>query len=475
MIPEPVLDHINKNVERSFGDLFEFLGIPDISPLESHAGDVRHAAEWLLGRVSRLGFEARLYETPGHPIVYGEMCHDKNVPTLMFYAHYDVTPPGRLEEWKTPPFIPAMRDDAVYARGAVDDKGQLCTILTALKSIIAVEGKLPLNVKLLFEGEEEMGSPDLKAFICGHKELLRSDAIVIIDIVKYRDNLPAIYYSAKGLIYVTVEVSGPAIAAHSGIYGGEIANPAQALAWMIGSLKDRDGKILIPGFYEHVRDLTPEERSEIASLPFDESQIKALLGISALSPERGYSPLECAMARPTLDVNGIWGGALPGAPEMIIPSSAGALISIRLVPDQRPEDIYRLFKTHIRSITPPGTNVQFHRGACSSPFITLRNSDAVRAASMAIEYAFGTRPVLIRSGGTSAVVPLLEQFLGARDIIITGWGDPGAGEHSPDEHFSFSNFRKGVIATAAMMYALAGIKTGRASASSLPAPMAGPS
>jgi acetylornithine deacetylase/succinyl-diaminopimelate desuccinylase-like protein len=264
--------------------------------------------------------------------------------------------------------------------------------------------------------------------------------------------MPAIYYGAKGLLAVVIDVNGPATDVHSGIYGGEIANPAQALCHIIDNLKDRYGKILLPGFYDRVREMTPEERHEIASLPFDESAIKARLGVNALVPEKGYTPLECVMARPTLDVNGLQGGALPGEPLMIIPAAASALVSMRLVPDQSPDDIYSLFETYVRSITPPGVRVMISKLFSNEPFVTPRDSAAVRISLRAIGYAFGTRPVLVRSGGTSEIVSLLEKATGVKDIIVTGWGDPGDGEHSPDEHFSLENYRRGIIAAASIMY-----------------------
>ncbi|MGA9140996.1 MAG: M20/M25/M40 family metallo-hydrolase [Methanocella sp.] len=458
MIPDAVLKYVNGSYERSIAELAEFLRIPGISSVESHAPDVRLAAEWLLARVRQTGFDAAIYETPGHPVVYAELCLYPDVPTVMFYAHYDVAPPGPPEEWKTPPFSPVIGDGRVSARGAVDDKGQLFTILQAIEAILATDGRLPVNVKLLFEGEEEAGGSGTKAFVETHPEMLKSDILIVIDILKYRADIPAIYYGAKGLLSLSIEVSGPAADLHSGIYGGEIANPAQALASIIDRLKDADGRILIPGFYDHARDITPAERAEMADLPFDEGAIKARTGVSDLVPEKGYTPLECAMARPTLDVNGLWGGALQGEPLMIIPASVGALVSIRLVPDQSPDDIYPLFEAYVRSITPPGVRIKLNRLFGDEPFVTSWDSDAVRVSSRAIRYAFGARPVLVRSGGTSGIVSQLQAATGVKDIVTTGWGDPGDGEHSPNEHISLENYRKGIIATAAIMYELARVK-----------------
>ena len=458
MIPDAVLKYVNDNYERSIAELTEFLRIPGISSVESHAPDVRQAAEWLLARVKRSGLDVTLYGTPGHPVVFAEYRRYPDIPTVMFYAHYDVAPPGPPEEWKTSPFSPVVKDGRMFARGAVDDKGQLFTILQAIDAIMATEGRLPLNVKLLFEGEEEAGGSGTAAFVRAHKDLLVSDCFIVIDILKYRADLPAIYYGAKGLLSVGIEVTGPAMDVHSGIYGGEIANPAQALARIIDMLKDADGRISIPGFYDRVRDITPAERAEMASLPFDEAAVKARTGVSELVPEKGYTPTECIMARPTLDVNGLWGGALRGEPLMIIPAEAGAQVSMRLVPDQSPDDVYTLFEAYVRSLTPPGVLVRLRRLFGDRPFVTPLDSDAVKICSRAIRYAFGTRPVLIRSGGTSGIVSQIQAATGIRDIVTTGWGDPGDGEHSPDEHISIENYRKGIIATAAIMYELARAK-----------------
>jgi acetylornithine deacetylase/succinyl-diaminopimelate desuccinylase-like protein len=416
------------------------------------------AAEWLLGYVRQMGLNARIYETAGNPIIFAELCRHKNAPTLLIYSHYDVAPPGRMEEWKTLPFSPVRLNGSVYARGAVDDKGQLFAVLQGIKSVLAVEGKLPVNVKLLFDGEEEMGSPSMDAFTRKYGDMLSADIVVVVDILKYRNDMPAIYYSSKGLLSVILEVSGPAMSIHSGIYGGDIANPAEALARMLAGLKDRDGKISISGFYNSVRDITPEERADFASLPFDRDGIKALLGVEPIAQEKGYTPIECVMARPTLSINGLWGGALPGAPIMIIPSTTGALVSMRLVPDQRPEEVFRLFEDYVNSMVTSGVRVKLQVESSREPFITPRDSPAVRIAGHALEYAFGHRPVLVRSGGTSGIVSLLKKATSIQDIIATGWGDPGDGEHAPNEHFSIENYRRGIIATAATMYELARMK-----------------
>jgi acetylornithine deacetylase/succinyl-diaminopimelate desuccinylase-like protein len=373
----------------------------------------------------------------------------------MVYGHYDVQPPGPLEKWRTPPFTPTIMTGAIYARGAVDDKGQIFTVLKAIESILTTEGRLPLNIKLLFEGEEEIGSPNMETFVRKHREMLRSDALVVLDVVKYRSDLPAIYYGIKGFLAVHLQVTGPRLEVHSGIYGGAVANPAQALAHIIDSLKDGRGRIRIQGFYDRVRDIEPWERAEMASLPFDEASLKAYLGVSQLTPEKGYTALECMTARPTLDVNGIYGGATGEGLRVVIPASASAVISMRLVSDQEPDVIYRQLLDHINSMALPGVSVNVSLIASADPAIVPQHSEALRAAKSAIEYGFGHRPVMVRIGGSSGIVAPLKRALGVEDIIITGWGDPDEGEHSPNEHFSLDNFRRGIVTSAALFYEFA--------------------
>jgi acetylornithine deacetylase/succinyl-diaminopimelate desuccinylase-like protein len=417
---------------------------------------MQKAAQWLFEYLRRMGLDARLYDTAGNPIIFAELESDRTAPTLMIYSHYDVAPPGHLEEWKTLPFSPVKLNGSIYARGAVDDKGQLFAMLRGIAAVLAAEGRLPVNIKLLFDGEEEAGSPGMDSFVREHAGLLSADVVVVIDILKYRSDMPAIYYGSKGLLSVTVELSGPAMSVHSGIYGGDIMNPADVLVRMLNGLKNADSKILIPGFYDRVRDLTPDEKADFASLPFDRTGIKAMLGVEPVAQEKGYTPIECVMARPTLSINGLWGGALPGAPLMIIPASAGALVSMRLVPDQDPGEMFRLFKAYVDSMVPPEIKARLRIETCSEPYLTSRDSIAVKVAGRALEYAFGNPPVLVRSGGTSAIISLLKKATGVQDIVLTGWGDPGDGEHAPNEHFSIENFRRGAIATAALMYELAG-------------------
>lgn len=432
--------------------------MPSVSTLPAHAGDVRGAAEWLLGELRRLGFEGGLYETGGHPVVYAELCPLDGAPTLLIYGHYDVQPPDPADQWRSPPFSPTIADGCVYARGATDDKGQLLTFLNAIEAILAAEGRLPLNVKLAVEGEEEIGSPNFGAFVASHAGLLKADVVALADGEKYQKDLPSICYGLRGLLYMQVDVSGPAFDVHSGLHGGSVVNPAQALAWILCRLKDASGKVLIPGFYDRVRDVEPWEREEMARLPFDAAAGAALLGVPELVPEAGYTVLESTRARPTLDVNGIWGGFQGAGSKTIIPAAAGAKVSMRLVPDQDPAEIARLFERHVMSAAPHGVTVKVTDLVGSRSLVVARDSAAVQAMARAIEYAFGVRPVFTRDGGSIGAVTALQAGLGIGDILMLGWGDPDDAMHSPNEHFSLENFRRGSLAAAALIYGLAEAK-----------------
>lgn len=451
-----MLDHINKSQERYIKELSEFLKIPSISAPD-HFDDTRKAAEWTLGYAKNLGFSGAIYEIAQDPIVYAELCPYTDAPTLLAYGHYDVQPPGPPEEWTTPPFSPDVRDGAIYARGSADDKGQLFCTLAAIECILDIEGKLPLNVKLLYEGEEEIGSPGMKAFFSEHAGMLKADAVLITDVTKYTKDIPAIYYGLRGGVAFKIEATGPGSSVHSGMFGGAVSNPANALARILGNVKDEKGKIVIPGFYRHVRDIEEWERKEIADLPFDARAMKKYLGISEFTPEEGYTPVESIMTRPTFEVNGMAGGTYDGTMQWNIPDRGGAYVSFLLVPDQDTDEIARLFEEYVHSRTPEGITVNLVKTAPFEPVLLPRNSVAILIAEKAIEYGFGQRPVMVRSGGGIGVVVLLKQILGLENIVITGWNDPEDHEHGPDEHFSLENFRKGMIATAAFIYGLGGI------------------
>ena len=458
-LPGPVVEHLAKGQDKYVERLCEFLRIPSISTLPAHAGDIRKAAKWLLHEAERLGFKGALYETKGHPVVYAELCPHKDAPTVLIYGHYDVQPPDPVDQWCHPPFTPTIQDGCVFARGATDDKGQFLTFFNAIESILAVDGTLPLNVKLVVEGEEEVGSPNFRAFLDAHKDLLKADFIALSDGEKYRADMPSICYGLRGLLYMQIDIQGPKYDVHSGLHGGSVVNPALALSWILSRLKDDQGKVLIPGFYGHARDLEPWERKEMARLPFDEKAEAAMLGVPKLVPEKGYTILESVRARPTLDINGIWGGFQGEGSKTIIPASAGAKVSMRLVPDQDPDEIAGLLEKYVISMAPVGVTVKVTNISSNRALIVPRDSPAIHAMARSIEYAFGVRPVFTRDGGSIGAVVAMQAGLGIEDILMLGWGDPDDALHSPNEHFSLENFRRGSLASAALLYGLAKAKT----------------
>lgn len=454
MISKETLAKIDGNRDRYVDELLGFLRIPSVSTYTQHASDVRRAAEWVYNHLKRLEFQTRLFETARHPVVYGKSCPYPDRPTLLIYGHYDVQPPEPLEEWTTPPFTPTIRDGYVYARGASDDKGQFFTYLKAIEAVLAANGKLPINVKVLVEGEEEIGSPNLAPFLREHQGELRSDAVAISDSSQFTKGIPAITYGLRGLSYLQVDVQGPRIDLHSGSFGGIVPNPVQVLAGMLAGLKTPDGVIAIPGFYDDVLPLQQWERDEMASLPFDEGHLREYLGVSELVGEADYSPLERKTARPTLDLNGIWGGFAGEGAKTVIPARAGAKISMRLVPNQKPQNINRLFKDYIKSITPGGVKVQITELHGAEPVLVSRQQAGVQAAAKAIEIGFGKAPVFIREGGSIPIVNLFKEVLNLDGILMMGWGCPDDGAHSPNERFSLDDFHRGIRSAAALLYEL---------------------
>ena len=457
-VPGPVVDHLAESRDKYVERLCDFLRIPSISTLTAHTKDIRHAAKWLLDEAKRLGFTGAIYETKGHPVMYAELCPHKDAPTVLIYGHYDVQPPDPVDQWCHPPFTPTILDGCVFARGATDDKGQLLTFFNAIESIIAVDGQLPLNVKIVMEGEEEIGSPNFAEFVDTHKQLLKADIIALSDGEKYRADMPSICYGLRGLLYMQIDINGPAHDVHSGLHGGSIVNPALAISWILSRLKDDQGKVLIPGFYDNARGVEPWERKEMAGLPFDVQEEEAMLGVPKLVPEAGYTILESTRARPTLDINGIWGGFQGEGSKTIIPAEAHAKVSMRLVPDQDPDDVAKLLEKYVMSMAPVGVTVKVTKIVGGKALIVSRESEAVKATARAIEYAFGVKPVFTRDGGSIGAVIAMQSGLGIDEILMLGWGDPGDALHSPNEHFSLRNFGCGSMAAAAMLYGLAKVK-----------------
>ena len=454
MLPQKVLNQIRTSRQNYVEELSDFLRIPSVSTDPERDADTREGAAWVLDKLHKLGFQAGLRETVRHPVVCGQLLSDPTLPTILIYGHYDVQPPDPLDEWVTPPFSPNIRDGYIYGRGATDNKGQCLTYLKAMEAILAVGGKLPLNVKVLVEGEEEIGSPNLGPFLQQNLEEFRTDVVAISDGSQFAPGIPAITYGLRGLSYLELEVKGPRFDLHSGSFGGLVANPVQVLSEMLARLKNEDGTVAIPGFYDDVRKLEPEERQEMADLPLDEIELKNYLGVDQLVGEPDCSVMERKTARPTLDVNGIWGGFAGEGAKTIIPAKAGAKVSMRLVPDQRSVAINELFENFLHSLAPSGVKIQISKLHGSDPVLVERDQSAIQAAARSIEFGFGKYPVFIREGGSIPIVGLFQEVLDCNSILLMGWGSPDDGAHSPNERFSLEDFHRGILSAAALFYAL---------------------
>lgn len=444
---------LTENSDRFVEELKSFLRIPSVSAVSAHKGDVRKAAEWVRDQLRGAGVTADLVETAGHPIVYGEWLKAKGAPTALVYGHYDVQPPDPLNEWKTPPFEPEIRDGQIFARGATDDKGQMLTHVKSAEAWLKATGSLPVNLKFVIEGEEEVGSNNLDLFLEARREQLKCDVAVISDTSQYGPGIPAITYGLRGIVACEVVVHGPRQDVHSGIFGGSIANPCNVLARLISQLHDDQGRVQVPGFYDDVQELTAEERKNFAALPFDETAFLKELGSPAATGEAGYSSLERRWARPTCDVNGLTGGYQGEGPKTIIPAKASAKITCRLVPNQNNERIVAAVEKFFKDRCPPTVRLEFktYHGAPAS--VCDIHSPWMKAAQAAIEKGFGKAPVLIREGGSIPVVGSFKSVLGV-DTLLLGWGQNTDNLHGPNERFSLDAFQRGIRSSAALWQAM---------------------
>jgi acetylornithine deacetylase/succinyl-diaminopimelate desuccinylase-like protein len=459
---DDVFDYLTRHRDRAVMELVDLLKIPSVSALPAHREDVRRAAGWLVDHLTAAGLEhAEVLPTAGHPVVYADWLHAPGKPTVLIYNHYDVQPVDPLDEWEKPPFEPIVRDGQVYARGAADDKGQLVMHVKAIEAWLATRGALPVNLKILYEGEEEIGSEHLEPFLEANRERLRADVVIISDTSMYDRGVPAICYGLRGLAYFELHVQGPNVDLHSGSYGGAIGNPAEMLARIIARLKDDDGRILVPGFYDDVRPLSDEEREKLSQLPFDDERLRQEVGVPALHGEPGCSTLERLWTRPTLDVCGIWGGFQGDGPKTIIPARASAKLSCRLVPDQRPDRVLELIEQYLPSITPPSVTCRLVRMHGGLPSITPIDHPAVRAAMRALEIGFGASPVFIRQGGSIPVVASFEQILGLPTVLM-GVGLPDEHYHAPNERFDLENYYRGARSAAALWQEMSTLAPGKA-------------
>ncbi|MGQ0646200.1 MAG: dipeptidase [Gemmatimonadaceae bacterium] len=448
-MPSPS-DYLTANSRRAHDELFEFLRIPSVSARREHDADVARAAAWLRSNMEQAGLVTTIHETRGHPIVLGEWRGaGATAPTILVYGHYDVQPAEPLELWTSAPFEPVLRDGKIFARGSVDDKGQLFLHVKAIEAHLATRQKLPCNVIVLAEGEEEVGSEHLAEFVESNKALLACSGIVISDSAMFAPGLPSILSSLRGLAYFQIDVEGPAGDLHSGSYGGAVVNPAMALARILATFHDANGRVAIPGFYDAVREWESDVRSQIRALPFDDERFRAEVGTDALSGEAGYSTLERIWSRPTCEVNGLLSGYTGEGAKTVLPAKAMAKVSCRLVSDQTPDEIARLIRSHVAGVTPPGVRVTIRALHGGMPWRGTLAGPLFSAGRAALERAFGRAPVIVGEGGSIPVVHDFVRVLGA-PVLLMGFGLPGENAHAPNEWISDENFEKGMQAAAGL-------------------------
>ncbi len=452
-MPTPA-EYLTQHDARIHDELFDFLRIPSVSARGEHKPDVARAAEWLRANMERAGLTTSVHETAGHPIVLGEWRGaGSTAPTILVYGHYDVQPAEPLELWHSPPFEPTIRDGNIYARGSVDDKGQLFLHVKAIEAHLATRGTLPCNVILLAEGEEEVGSANLTPFVSAHAERLKCDGVVISDSAMFAPGQPSLLSSLRGIAYFQIDLEGPTSDLHSGSYGGAVVNPAMALARILATFHDADGHIAIPGFYDAVQSWDDSTRAQIRALPFDEEHFRAETGADKLGGESGYSVLERIWTRPTCEVNGLLSGYTGEGAKTVLPSKAMAKVSCRLVPDQTPEAIGALIEAHIRRVAPPGVRVTVRLLQGGMPWRGDLRGPLFEAGRTAMQAAFGRAPVITGEGGSIPVVHDFKQVLGA-PVLLMGFGLPGENAHAPNEWMSDENFIKGMQAASAFWDAM---------------------
>jgi succinyl-diaminopimelate desuccinylase len=450
---QEIESYLAENRDCFEAELCELLRIPSVSTDSAHVGDIRAAAEWMKAQFATMGLETEILETDGHPIVWAESPAVDDRPTVLVYGHYDVQPPDPLEEWNSPPFEPQFVGGNVVARGATDDKGQLLTHVKSAQAWQAIAGELPVKLKFLIEGEEEIGSPNLYKFIEEHKEKLACDVAVISDSSQFDRGQPAITYGLKGICYFELTLQGPNQDLHSGTFGGAVSNPANALTRMLAALIDEKGRIQIPGFYDDVQPLSDRERQQYADLPFQESAFKQQVGVDELLGEEGFTTLERRWARPTLDINGLSSGYQGEGAKTVLPAKASAKFSCRLVPNQDPDTIQAQLETMLKSLCPPGIQMDLNYFHGAPGVVVSLESPYMKAAATAIESGFGHSPVFIRAGGSIPVVTAFRDKLGI-DTLLLGWGLNDDNTHGPNEKFSIADFHRGIRSSAHLWYEL---------------------
>lgn len=451
---DEVIQHLRDHRQEHLEWMRDVCRIPSISTKREHDPDVRAAIEWTRDLCERIGLQAEVCETGGHPAVYAEHCQAAGAPTFLVYGHMDVQPEGDLGPWDAGPFEPVVKDGWLICRGSADDKGQVVMHLRAVAAWLATQKRLPVNVKLLIEGEEEIASPSLGAFLQSNRERLRCDHVLISDSGMYEDGWPTITYGTRGLLYKEIRISGPKQDLHSGSFGGAVANPANVLAAIIAGLHDENGRVTIPGFYDDVVEPTPAEREQLRSLPFDEAAFLADVGSPAVWGEKGYSTNERRSIRPTLDVNGIYSGFMAEGANTIIPRSAGAKVSMRLVPNQKGEKLSALFDVAIRERCPDAVRLEILHHGSADAYMAPLDSRPMEAARRALQEAFGCKPALVREGGSLPILPMFRQVLGA-DCLLLGFASPNCNAHGPNEKVNLADLDRGAEAVARLYWHLA--------------------
>jgi len=455
MFMEKVMHYIHQNQSTFVDQLVNFLRIPSISALSEHKADIERAADFLVTEFTGLGVQVEKIKTEGNPLIYAETEIKPDRPTLLVYGHYDVQPVDPLDLWDSPPFEPTIKDGIIYARGGSDDKGQVYTHVKALEAFIRTESELPVNLKFIIEGEEECGGHSVYRFTEDNPDKLACDAVVISDTSLYNEETPAVCYSLKGLCFMEIRLKGPGMDLHSGSFGGTVQNPGNAIAEIISKLKNADGRILIPGFYDDVIPLDPAEKDAFASLNYKDDVLRKDTGAPGPFGEKGYTTLERMWARPTCDVNGLWSGYTGEGAKTIVPATAGAKVSMRLVPDQNGEKIARIFEKYVKEVCPPGVIIEVENLGNAPPVIVSRDSTMMQAGLRAMEKGFGKRPVFIREGGSIPIVGTFQKALKA-PVLLLGYGLPNDNIHSPNEKFHIENFINGIKTTAYLFIEAAG-------------------
>ena len=451
------LQYLKKTEKKRMDDLFEFIRFPSVSAQKQHKKDMTACAKWLQNHLKQIGFKAKIHQTKGHPLILAEYHVDDKLPTVLYYGHYDVQPPEPLEKWKTEPFKPTIRAGQIFARGATDDKGQLFTHIKGLEAVLKTEGTLPVNVKMLIEGEEEVHSENLPPWMKKNKKLLKADIVVVSDSSQYSKSLPAVTYGLRGIAAMEVFVYGPKRDLHSGSFGGAVANPINILCQLVGQLHDKNNKITVTGFYKDVKLPAKWERAEFKKLPYNEAQYKKMVGIPAVHGEKGWTTYERLWVRPTCDVNGIAGGYQGEGAKTVLPSYASCKITCRLVPNQDPHDICRKVEKYLQKIAPRSVKVKVDKWGGAKGVVVPTDGPWLEAAGRALKKGFGKEPVYIREGGSIPVVGDFKDILGL-DTLLLGFGQNDDNTHSPNERIRVVDFERGCRTAAVLPFELAKVK-----------------